>query len=208
MIKDAASPKRGTPRAAPPRATASGEAPSFDHLIERYYRPVSYFFANRGFSNEESRDLTQETFLGVYKGIGRFRHDSTVETWLFKIAANIWRNALRSRSAEKRDGFEVPIGGTGEDAEENLADVPAADGVGDPLDQTLADERARLLRAAVEELPAKMRQCLLLRIDHDMKYREIAAVLQISIETVKSQLFQAKERLKERLAEHFPELDG
>ncbi len=48
---------------------------SFDHLIDRYYRPISYFFANRGFSTEECRDLTQETFLGVYKGLGRFRRD-------------------------------------------------------------------------------------------------------------------------------------
>jgi RNA polymerase sigma-70 factor, ECF subfamily len=182
--------------------TASPPAADFDHLIERFYRPVSYFFSNRGFSHEESRDLAQETFLGVYKGLDRFRGDSSVETWLFKIAANIWRNAIRSRSAEKRDGLEISA--------DDAPDEPDLFGGGrlDPLVEALSDERVRLLRAAIDELPPQMRRCLLLRIDHDMKYREIAAVLQISIQTVKSQLFQAKERLKERLVDHFPELDS
>ncbi len=186
----------------PPRG---GEEESFDHLIERYYRPISYFFANRGFSTEECRDLTQETFLGVFKGLGRFRRDSSVETWLFKIAANIWRNALRSRSADKRDGLEIPLTIL---AEVPVATAPKAGGPGDPLGNALADEQARLLREAIDELPAQMRRCLLLRIDHDMKYREIAAVLQVSIDTVKSQLFQAKERLKDKLVKHFPDLDS
>jgi RNA polymerase sigma-70 factor (ECF subfamily) len=185
---------------APQPPTGNPPETEFDRLIERYYRPVSYFFSNRGFSIEESRDLAQETFLGVYKGLDRFRGDASVETWLFKIAANIWRNAIRSRSAEKRDGLEISA-----DAAEETG--LAGESGFDPLDGALSDERVRLLREAIEVLPAQMRRCLLLRVDHDMKYREIAAVLQISIQTVKSQLFQAKERLKERLAAHFPELD-
>ncbi|MEE8523828.1 MAG: RNA polymerase sigma factor, partial [Thermoanaerobaculia bacterium] len=145
------------------------------------------------------------TFLGVYKGLDRFRGDSSVDTWLFKIAANIWRNAIRSRSANKRDGLEITSSGT---ADEPGLFSAGSQGSPDPLDGALADERVSLLRAAIDELPAQMRRCLLFRVDHDMKYREIAAVLQISIQTVKSQLFQAKERLKERLADHFPELDS
>jgi len=181
---------------------------SFDELFERYYRPVSYFFANRGFSPEECRDLAQETFLGAYRGFERFRGEASVETWLFKIAGNIWRNALRSLSAEKRDAPEVSLGGLAEEGREIADDEPGrAAKEHHPLDAALADERVRLLRRAVGELPAKMRRCLLLRIDQDMKYREIAAVMQISIQTVKSQLFQAKERLKEELSDHFPELD-
>ena len=172
----------------------------FEHLFERYYRPVSYFFANRGFSNEECRDLTQETFLGVYKGMGRFRRDASVETWLFKIAANIWRNAIRSRRAAKRDAPEISLGGMIDDGQQITDDAHQGRG---PLGDALADEQARLLREAIEELPTQMQRCLLLRVDQDMKYREIAAVMQISIETVKSQLFQARERLKARLAEHF-----
>ena len=179
----------------------------FERLFQRYYRPVSYFFTNRGFSIEECRDLTQETFIGVYKGMDRFRAESSVETWLFRIAANIWRNALRSRSAEKRDGTEISLA-TWDDSGREISVSEVDDSpVRGPLDEALAGERLRLLREAIEELPAQMRRCLLLRIDRDMKYREIAALMQISVDTVKSQLFQAKERLKQRLAHQFDDID-
>lgn len=167
-----------------------------ERLFERYARPVSYFFARRGFSPEECRDLTQETFLGVYRGMDAFRHDASVETWLFTIAANVWRNEVRSRTAGKREGREVPLEGLAESPGTVPAELRGAD---DPLAGLLAEERAGLLREALGELPAQMRRCLLLRLDQQLKYREIAQVLCVSIETVKSQLFQARERLRHRL---------
>lgn len=169
----------------------------FERLFERYARPVSYFFAHRGFSPEECRDLTQETFLGVYRGMNGFRHDASVETWLFTIAANVWRNEVRSRTAGKREGRELPLEELAESSGTLPADLCAA---GDPLAGLIEDERAGLLREALGELPAQMRRCLLLRLDQQLKYREIAQILRVSIETVKSQLFQARERLRHKLA--------
>ena len=183
----------------------SGPADDFEQLFKRFYRPVSYFFANRGFSSEECRDLTQETFLGVYKGIGRFRRDASVETWLFTIAGNIWRNELRSRSADKRAATEVSLAAmVDEGARLSQASAPiVGPKFSGPLDDTLAGERTRMLRDAMAKLPAQMRRCVLLRVEQDMKYREIATVMQVSIETVKSQLYQARERLKISLGSHF-----
>lgn len=169
----------------------------FERLFERYARPVSYFFAHRGFSPEECRDLTQETFLGVYRGMDGFRHDASVETWLFTIAANVWRNEVRSRTAGKREGWEVPLERLAESPGKLPGELCEAD---DPLAGLIEEERAGLLREALDELPAQMRRCLLLRLDQQLKYREIAQVLRISIETVKSQLFQARERLRHELA--------
>lgn len=188
--------QRIQPATSPGTQSAWEDPTNFDLLFDRYYRPISHFFAARGFSTEECRDLTQETFLGAYKGLGHFRHDSSLETWLFTLASNIWRNALRSRSVKKRDGLEVSIHTM---VEESLPASPMADAPDDPRDNALADERVRMVREAIDGLPAQMRRCLLLRIDHEMKYTEIASVLQVSIETVKSQLFQAKMRLKEKL---------
>ncbi|MEM7354550.1 MAG: sigma-70 family RNA polymerase sigma factor [Acidobacteriota bacterium] len=188
----------------------AGKPPDFEQLFERYYRPVSYFFANRGFSSEESRDLAQETFLGVFKGIAGFRHDSSPETWLFTIAGNVWRNTLRSRSTAKRDGKEQSLTGLIDNGERIPETSPMAGGAPPqgPLDDALAEERMRLLRQALEELPDKMRRCLMLRLDRGLKYREIAVLMQVSIETVKSQIFQAKVRLKEKLADRATEFDG
>lgn len=170
----------------------------FERLFERYTRPITSFFARRGFSREECLELTQETFLGVYKGMDRFRRDSSVETWLFTIAANVWRNEVRSRTAEKRDGQEISIDQEREDSALRLVTEVSSKETG-PLDGLLAEERRRRARKALEDLPPQMRRCLELRIDQQLKYREIAEVLQVSIETVKSQLFQARERLKEQL---------
>lgn len=170
----------------------------FQRLFERYSQPVTSFFARRGFSIEDCRELTQETFLGVYKGMDRFRRDSSVETWLFTIAANIWRNQLRSLSADKRDGQEVSLEADREDSGPRLVEV-LGDGGADPLEGLLDEERRIRVREALDELPPQMRRCLILRIDRQLKYREIAELLRISIETVKSQLFQARERLQDML---------
>ena len=169
----------------------------FESLFERYSQPVAYFFARRGFSPEECSELAQETFLGAYKGMDRFRNDSKVETWLFTIAANIWRNELRSRSAEKREGQEVPLDDSRENSGPRLIEVLAGDE--GPLEGLLEMERRSRVRAALEELPPQMRRCLVLRIDRQLKYREIAELQQISIDTVKSQLYQARERLRASL---------
>lgn len=168
----------------------------FERLFERYSQPVSYFFARRGFTPEECLELTQETFIGVYRGMDRFRHESKVETWLFTIAANIWRNEIRSRSAEKREGQEIPLDGE-LDSGPRLIEVPAADE--GPLADLIERERRARVREALDKLPPQMRRCLTLRIDRQLKYREIAEILQISIDTVKSQLFQARERLRDLL---------
>ncbi len=175
----------------------------FEQLFERYYRPVNYYFARRGCSQQDCLDLTQETFLGVYKGMGRYRKDATIETWLFMIAANIWRNWLRSRSAQKRDAPEVSLEVTIETDKEATAKYGQED---DPLDILLAGEEWGLLRKELEELPPRMRDCLVLRIDQGLKYHEIATIMGTSVQTVKSQLYQARERLKEKLGGYFNDL--
>lgn len=177
----------------------------FQRLFERFYRPVARFFVNRGFDLEDSRDMAQETFASIYNGLDGFRQESSEETWLFKIAANTWRNALRKRAAVKRDADETSL-------DELLVvgwDPGDADSLDarDPLAASLGEERSRMLRKAIDELPAEMRRCVLLRVAQDMKYREIAAIMQISIQTVKSQLYQARERLRTSLGDYFDELD-
>ncbi|HEX4953396.1 MAG TPA: sigma-70 family RNA polymerase sigma factor [Thermoanaerobaculia bacterium] len=170
-------------------------------LFELYYAPVVHFFSRRGVAPEDCLDLTQETFLDIYKGIGSFRAEARFDTWLFAVAANAHREMLRRRGAEKRSGQEVPLAEGSAEAEEGQPrGVELASAERLPDETTLDRERTRLLAAAIEELPAQMRKCLLLRIDQDLKYREIAVLLRISVETVKAHLFQARQRLAGRLA--------
>lgn len=179
----------------------SGQA--FRLLFERYYTPAAHFFLNRGFSLQQSEDLAQEALFRVYKSIGAFRFESSFDSWLFSVVKNVWKNALRHGKTQKRKVDEVPleaVTGAGDGDEIAFSEPP--DPLQGPLDQVLADERNRLLYGALEELPPKMRQCVLLRIGQDLKYREIAALMKVSIATVKSQLNAANQRLKPLLEPH------
>ena len=169
-----------------------GETP--EDLFNSYYRPVVSFFQNKGFSTEESRDLAQETFFRVYKNRERFRGESSPVTWLFQIANNLYKNQLRSMSAQKREGEEVPLDTAGGMEPESAEDV---------LKTILLDERAKLLREALEELPPQMQKAVMLRVGSDMKYREIAEEMKVSIETVKAHLYQARQHLRDRLSDYF-----
>ncbi len=173
----------------------------FRQLFDRYYRPVFHFFSNRGFPSEECLDLTQETFLRVYKSMGQFRREATPKRWLLRIAANIWKNELRRRSAEKRDAKEVSLDSDMDGQEPCPAgdELAAGSRASEPLDAFLAKEQGQRLRRALDELPPQMRRCMLLRTDQELKYREIAAIMKLSVETVKSQIYQARQRLRSEL---------
>jgi len=168
-----------------------------EELFRRYHRPMVAYFVRRGFSVEESRDLAQETFLRVFKNMDSFRGESAVETWLFQIASNLYKNTLRSLQTQKRDAQEVSLDGT------EAAALERGSTERDALGDILAEERARRLRAALEDLPPQMRQAVYLRVDGDLKYREIAELMHVSIETVKAHLYQARQHLRDRLADYF-----
>jgi RNA polymerase sigma-70 factor (ECF subfamily) len=179
-------------------------------IFLHYYGPVHGFFVKRGFSPEDSNDLTQETFIRVHKSLATFRGEARFDTWVYQIAANIYRNTLRDRSTLKRGAQEVSL----EDLQDRLPEAPLRypspswekDYEG-PLENLLTDERNRVLREALESLPPQMRRCVILRVDGDHKYREIADLMGVSIETVKAHLFQARQQLKGKLAYYFDDLD-
>lgn len=175
---------------------------NFRTLFERYYRPIRRFFSRRGLSSDESRDLTQETFVRVFQGIGEFRRDAPFEVWLFQIAANAYRNSLRSASTRKRAN-QVAFWDVALEPFSRSVFAPEPHAIAEPLEHVLQEERGRLLRAAIAALPAQMRRCLVLRVYQDHTYEEIAFVLRLSIETVKAHLFQARRRLRARLAADF-----
>ncbi len=170
---------------------------SFRTLVESYYRPVRYYFAKRGFSDEDARDLTQETFFGVYRSLARFRRESRFDTWLYQIAANTCRKALRDRGTQKRR-MEVEARSM-TDLRREVAE--GGEAAGAALDGVLRRESRERLRRAIASLPVRMRACLAMRVYQDLSYREIAAAMRLSVETVKAHLYQARQRLKEELSD-------
>jgi RNA polymerase sigma-70 factor (ECF subfamily) len=173
---------------------------SFRQIFCHYYPTIRAFFIRRSKSEEEVEDLVQETFLRVHRNLANFRGDSQFETWLFQVSANVYKNAVRSQTTQKRDAQEVSWNDIGTDSAKIEETAIYRDALeNDPLDELLQDERSRLLQEALQELPSQMRRCVELRISWDMKYREIAVLMGLSIETVKSQLHQARQLLKEKM---------
>ncbi len=165
---------------------------SFRIIFDRYHKPVQRFFAKRVFSSEERLDLTQETFLRVYKGISGFRGESQFGTWLFRIAHNTY---LRWLQRSDRLG----IFDTAESSDDLATEEAATDPT--PLDRVMSGERRNRVRAAIKDLPEQMRRCTQLRLEQDLSYREIAVTMRLSIQTVKVHLFQARKKLKGSLAD-------
>lgn len=177
---------------------------NFRRLFEIQAPSVTYFFLNRGFSQQEAEDLTQEVFLKVYRKIGSFRFESSFSTWFYRIVTNTWKNAVRGQQTVKRRKESVSLDAL-EEPELETAGQAEPDGLNEsPLDKVLSEERTLVLRTALEELPDRMRQCVILRIGQGLKYSEIAELMQISVETVKWQLREAHRRLKPLLE---PNLD-
>ena len=173
---------------------------SFKFLFDTFYDPTRSFLARRVSSTEDCLDLTQETFLRVYKGLEGYRGEAQFGTWVFRIALNTYLKWLRRLRADDKNS--EASGGTDEqDSAWEDDELVAVDPSDDPLEQVLESERHQVLRGAIEELPLQMRRCTELRIYQDLSYREIAVVMRRSIETVKVHLFQARRKLKESFGE-------
>jgi len=168
------------------RRTAHGDEEAFRLLVERWQGPVYRFLARMLASPEEARDAAQETFVRVFRHAPRYRAGGQFRAWLFRIAGNLARSALRRR---KLLGW-VPF---------DLArhDRPA---VGeDALEQLARDERRRAVRRALARLPQRQRQAVLLRRYEGMTQQEIAAALQTTEAAVESLLQRARRQLARAL---------
>jgi RNA polymerase sigma-70 factor (ECF subfamily) len=175
---------------------------SFRFLFETYHRRVRGFFARRGGSAEECLDLTQETFLRVYKGLEGYRGDAPFGAWLYRIAWNVYGQlVIRRRAGEPaRVGdldaeLEADAGIHDHGGASRLAVEPEG------YDAVLDGEQRRLLRAAIGELPEQRRKCIVLWAYHELTYEQIASVMRLATGTVKAHLAQAREQLGRLTAE-------
>jgi|CXWL01.1.fsa_nt_gi RNA polymerase sigma-70 factor (ECF subfamily) len=173
----------------------------YDVVYQNFYPRVLGFFLHSGVGADEARDLTQTVFLRVWKNWKTIDGGTVASLgpWIFTVTRNLFLNHLRDGKAlrNRPRGSFVSIENPSE-REEQLAERLASNEP-DPLDELMASERQDLLHSSIEELPARMKECLLLHLE-GFRYHEVATLMQTSIETVKSQLFQAKMKLKKALA--------
>jgi RNA polymerase sigma-70 factor (ECF subfamily) len=165
-------------------AFLDGRREAFDVIVERHRRnvyQVCYRFVG---NHEDASDLAQDVFVRAFKGLRNFKGESSLSTWLYRVGVN----ACLNRVALKRPETQ-PLDAT------QLIDARAAD----PLDQIVRDERAAVVRAAIQKLPPKQRATLVLRVYQDLTHEEIAQILGSSVGAVKANFFHALGNLKRLL---------
>ena len=175
-----------------------GEAAAFEQLVAEQSSDVYALLFRLTSDSEESRDLTQETFLRAYQNIDRFRGDASLKTWIYRIAINQARNRWRWWKRRKRD-VTVSLDATDEQREKPLVTTLANNDDLNPEQEALAREREGQLRDALLGLRRSYREAVILRDVEGFSYEEIAATLQISIGTVKSRISRGRMELRHAL---------
>jgi RNA polymerase sigma-70 factor (ECF subfamily) len=162
----------------------SGRRDAFDVIVERHRRQVYQLCYRHVGNHEDAADLAQDAFIRAFKGLKGFKGESSLATWLYRIAVNVCLNrlALKTPRIEPLEPTERV------DLRAERPDVAL-----------LRGERAAEVRAAIRQLPPKQRATLILRVYHDLPHEEIAGILGSSVGAAKANLFHALANLKKLL---------
>jgi len=178
----------------PPLARAQSvlELADFDEVV-RLYRPRIFRFLMASLSDRDAAEsLTQDCFLKAYNARHQFRGESSLSTWLTRIALNLVRDHLRSR----RMRFWQKTRDTALDIVDVGEWIP--DGASTPEEVCLQQERVREIWKSVENLSRQQRTVFLLRFVEEMELSEIAETTGMNTSTVKSHLYRALRIVRER----------
>jgi len=140
-------------------------------------------------SEEEALDATQEIFLRVWRGLGGFRGEAKLSTWVFQIAWNYLR--LHRRKAGRHSHVLVPVNDEGIRVMERTPDPGP-----DPERQATSTDMLERVENAIDRLPERFRVIIWLRDGEGRSYDEIATVLDVPVGTVRSRLSRARQALK------------
>jgi RNA polymerase sigma-70 factor (ECF subfamily) len=182
--------------------TLDGNPLSFQLLVERYQERVFALVRHYTRSAVEVEDIVQDTFIKVYRKLATFQRQSSFSTWLYRIAINTALDFLKRAGRSPVQAVEDPelaAGPGGGARHAGGASILAPDA------RLEREEIARITHEALDELPEIFRTVLVLREFEDMAYQEMADVLGISIGTVESRLFRARNRFREALLRLHPE---
>jgi len=175
---------------------AAGDEDACVDLVNEHQRMVFQLGLHLLGDPEEARDLSQEVFLRVFRTIGRFRGQSALKTWIYRIAVNQARNRQRWWKRRHRSD-QVSL----DQHIEQHGDVSAPVETGTPDRVFGQKELAARIWRALEGLPFEQRTAIVLREIDGMSYEEIGFSLGVPVGTVKSRLTRAREALRARLRE-------
>lgn len=175
---------------------AAGDEVACTELVTEHQRMVFHLALHLLGDQDEALDLSQEVFLNVFRTIGRFRGQSALRTWIYRIVINQARNRQRwwrRRHRSEQVSLEERI--------ENNGELPRASHLEEPDRIFRRKELAERIWTAMEHLPFDQRTVVILREIDGLSYDEIAFSLGVAVGTVKSRLTRARDALRAQLRE-------
>jgi len=197
----------GLPQAVPSndnnlvREFIAGNDAAFTQLVTKYKDALTNYINVMVGNYDIAADLAQETFLRVYKNIGRYSNIYQFSTWLYRIATNLAIDEMRYR---KRRGqvFYNNVWDSSRTNETERPELQISDVRRGPRDEVLRKESIQVLGDAIRSLPEKYRTAFIMKEVQELPYDTIAGVMKCSTGTIKSRLHRARELLQRKL-EHY-----
>lgn len=177
---------------------------AFRKLVDRHQRRAFAIAVGLVRDENDAREIVQEAFLRVYKGIGTFEGGSSFFTWLYRIVTNLAIDLMRKpgrKGAELDEARDVS-----DEAEGDFALVSRIDGA-DPVDVMRRKEMSGRIAAALQALPPYHRAVIIMREVDGLSYEEMAEAMSVSKGTIMSRLFHARQKMQKALADVYAELD-
>lgn len=183
------------------RRFQAGDADAFTQLYERHLRGLLNFFFRLCWDASLSEDFAQEVLLRVYKSGKQWEPNAKFTTFLYRIARNFWIDHCRLLSTQKEKvSLNAEVAGEGE---LSLIDrLP--DDIKPPEDDLDRRELYGAIMKALEQLPEEQRMVFVLSEIEEMKYQEIAEVMDVPVGTIKSRMHTAVAKLQELLGDYKP----
>ena len=178
----------------------AGDANAFEELVRLHRAKVVFTVAKMIHCRMEAEDIAQKVFIQVWKSAHRYEPRAKFETWLFTIARNLVFNEQRRRKRKPLVSIDEQIEMFYQTAVDSRSISPDR--------STLFAELETKIDEAISELPESQRSVFRLRFSHAMSYEQISNQLDITISSVKGQLFRARSQLRGRLGEYFESRDS
>ncbi len=175
-----------------------GDTQAFKVLVRRHQRPLYNFTLRQVHSPSTAEDIVQDVFVRIVHNVETFKAESKFTTWAYTIARNLCIDHLRKRVHRRHPSLDAPVSESEGGA--TLMETVAGKGMG--ADRSAINKQLQEhLRAAVEALPDDQREVFLLRQVSDLPFKEIAEIVGVGENTVKSRMRYALERLQAALSE-------
>jgi RNA polymerase sigma-70 factor (ECF subfamily) len=177
-----------------------GDQGAFETLYRRYEKTIFTFIYRMVLSAPDAEDLCQETFLKVFRAKKKYRKTAKFKTWLFHIALNLCRDRIRRMKFRSHSSLNSPA--FSHDSEEIRIQQSICDCSSNPTKRAQTDEIQTLVRQAFTKLPRQQRTVVILRQYHDLKFSEIAEIMNCPLGTAKSLNHRGREKLMKALSKY------